>query len=91
MKYGIIVTLDINILKLLGITPEHAYKDLRIEFEKIDLEYIQSGLFFTKNNSNPVEIIVKIQNLSKKFTWLKSSKILKLIRITDDDDLIIAL
>jgi len=91
MKYGIVVTLDISILHLLGVTPENAYKDLRKEFEKIDLEYVQSGLFFTKNNSNPVEIIVKIQNLSKKLTWLKSSRVLRLIRVTDDDDLIIAL
>ena len=88
-KYIVQVELDNHILKDLYPNDDykHAYNDIRGFLNDESLDWISGPLFDA--GPSPISAVLAVQHLSAHFDWFKGSvKELKLLRVTNMDDLL---
>lgn len=90
------VTFDFDTETLAALYPNeswrNAYSDVRSFFEENGFEHKQWSVYFATYDMSAVECITIVQTLANTFDWFTSSlKDIRMLRIEDNDDLMIAL
>lgn len=70
----------------------NAYADIRKVLESCGFTRQQGSVYFGDNNVDAVKAVMATQKIAKRFDWFRPSvKDIRLLRIEDDNDLMIAI
>jgi virulence-associated protein VapD len=92
--YAIVFDLDTSVLEETypNISWRNAYTDMRQYLTSRGFEWKQGSTYFGDETIDAVRCVRTVQKLSKKFDWFKPSvKDIRMLRIEENNDLLIAL
>ena len=75
-----------------GNTPTNAYADIKNTLEKYGFSRQQGSVYFGNENVDAVKTVLVARKLASKYSWfVPSVRYIRMLRIEDDNDLMIAI
>ena len=93
-KFAIAFDLDTDMLSKTYDSPSYnnAYSDIKNVLETFGFTRQQGSVYFGNENVDAVKTVMAAHKLAKKFSWFKPSvRDIRMLRIEDDNDLMIAI
>ena len=93
-KYAIAFDLDTDTLSKTysGNSPNNAYTDIKNTLEKFGFSRQQGSVYFGNEKVDAVKTVMATRKLASKYDWFRPSvRDIRMLRIEDDNDLMIAL
>lgn len=93
-KYAIAFDLDTDTLSKTysGNSPNNAYTDIKNTLEKFGFSRQQGSVYFGNDKVDAVKTVMATRKLASKYDWFRPSvRDIRMLRIEDDNDLMIAL
>ena len=93
-KYAIACDLDTEMLSntYTENTPTNAYADIKNTLEKYGFSRQQGSVYFGNENVDAVKTVLAARKLAEKYSWFAPSvRDIRMLRIEDDNDLMIAI
>ena len=92
-KFAISLDLDTETLSTLYTTSsyQNAYSDIKSVLGKYGFSRQQGSVYFGDESVDAVKTVMAAQKLARKFAWFKPSvRDIRMLRIEDDNDLMVA-
>lgn len=93
-KYAIAFDLDTDTLSKTysGNSPNNAYADIKNTLEKFGFSRQQGSVYFGNEGVDAVKTVMATRKLASKYDWFRPSvRDIRMLRIEDDNDLMIAI